>query len=146
MGNYPISLVEWNPPSFHEEQSNPQSESQEPNADDKVLNMLRIMSHDIRGSLVSRSATLKLLTRGYYGKMEERVADHLKDLLSKTVGLISITEEFLGQIFSVHDDLEMAGEPLDLKQDIINPVLEELAAEIKARDIQIENDRSETGR
>ena len=45
------------------------------------MNALKIMLHDIRGSLVSMSATLKLLIRGYYGKMEEGVTNHLKELL-----------------------------------------------------------------
>jgi light-regulated signal transduction histidine kinase (bacteriophytochrome) len=135
MGSYPISLTEWNPQSLHEERRNPKLESHGSNLDEKVLNMLRIMSHDIRGSLVSMSATLKLLSRGYYGKMDEGVANHLKELLSKTICLIGTTEECLGRTFSIHDDLETLAETWDLRQDIINPVLEELDTEIKARDI-----------
>jgi signal transduction histidine kinase len=101
--------------------------------------MVRIMSHDIRGSLVSMSATLKLLMRGYYGTMDEGVANILKDLLSKAVGLIGITEEYMGLTFSIGDDLEIGDEVLDLRQDIINPVLEELDGEIKDRDILVDN-------
>jgi signal transduction histidine kinase len=84
------------------------------------------------------SASLKLLSRGYYGKMDEGVAKNLKDLLSKTISLIGITEEYLGRTFSLNDDLEMEDETWDLRQDIINPVLEELAAEIKDRHILID--------
>jgi signal transduction histidine kinase len=143
MEAYQILLVDRKPQSFREERSHSQLESQKPNLDEKVLNMVRIMSHDIRGSLVSMSATLKLLTRGYYGKMDEGVANNLKDLLSKTVGLIGITEEYLGRTFLLNDDLETEGETLDLGQDIINPVLEELAGEIKDRNILIDNCLSE---
>jgi signal transduction histidine kinase len=71
--------------------------------------------------------------------MDEGVTNNLKDLLSKTVSLIGITEEYLGRTFSVNDDLEMVGETLDLRQDIINPVLEELSGEIKDRHILIDN-------
>jgi len=124
------------------ERRNSQSESQERPFNEKVLSMLNIVSHDIRGSLVSMSATLKLLSRGYYGKMDEGVANHLNDLLSKTISLIGIAEEYLGRTFSVNDDLEVEGETLDLRQDIINPVLEELAAEINDRHVLIDNCKS----
>jgi signal transduction histidine kinase len=139
METYQIILADKNPQSLHNGRKNSQSESQKPTLDENILNMLRIMSHDIRGSIVSISATLKLLSRGYYGKMDERVADNLKDLLSKTIGLIGLTEEYLGRTFSVNDVLETLAETWDLRRDIINPVLEELDAEIKAREIQIEN-------
>jgi signal transduction histidine kinase len=85
------------------------------------------------------SATLKLLSRGYYGKMDEGVANHLKELLSKTICLIGTTEESLGRTFSIHDDLETLAETWDLRQDIINPILEELSGEIKDRHILIDN-------
>ena len=97
----------------------------------KITNMLKIMSHDIRGSLVSISAILKLLMRGYYGKMGEGVANRLKELLSKTTGLIGTTEEYLDRTFSLDDDSEREGEALNLMQDIINPVLKELSSELK---------------
>lgn len=139
METYQILLADKDSQSLHEERRNSQLESEKPNLDERVLNMVRIMSHDIRGSLVSMSATLKFLSRGYYGKMDEGVANNLKDLLSKTVSLIGITEEYLGRTFSVNDDLEMVGETLDLRQDIINPVLEELSGEIRDRHILIDN-------
>jgi len=142
METYQILLAHQDSQSVPGKRENSKLESHGSNLDEKVLNMLRIMSHDIRGSLVSMSATLKLLSRGYYGKMDEGVANHLKELLSKTICLIGTTEECLGRTFSIHNDLETLAETWDLRQDIINPVLEELDTEIKARDIQIENDLS----
>ncbi len=41
-----------------------------------ILNMLMIMSHDIRGPLVSIAATLKLLMRGSFGRMDESRMEH----------------------------------------------------------------------
>jgi signal transduction histidine kinase len=134
-----ILLGDRDPQSLYEGRRNSQLESQKPNLDEKVLNIVRIMSHDIRDSLVSMSATLKLLMRGYYGTMDEGVANNLKDLLSKAVGLIGLTEEYMGLTFSIGDDSEIGDEVLDLRQDIINPVLEELDGEIKDRDILADN-------
>jgi signal transduction histidine kinase len=107
-----------------------------------ILNMLKIMSHDIRTPLLSISATLKLLTRGYYGKMDDAVANTLKELLSKTISLVGITEEYLGRTFCVEGDLESQGEVLNLMKDVINPVLDELSVELKEHPISMDH-RSE---
>ncbi len=103
------------------------------------MNALKIMLHDIKGSLVSMSATLKLLTRGYYGKVNEGVVNHLEELLSKTISLNGMTEEYLGRVFSVDGNLVMEDEVLDLEQDIINPILEELSPELGGHYIRVEH-------
>jgi K+-sensing histidine kinase KdpD len=120
-------------------QKDSQRESQERILNEHILNLLKIMSHDVRGSLVSISATLKLLNSGYYGKTEEEVANCLGELLSKTLGLIRITEEYLDKAFSIADELEARGEALNLKHDIISPVLEELSLELKEHSIFIDH-------
>jgi len=102
------------------------------------MNALKIMLHDIRGSLISMSATLKLLTRGYYGKMDEEVTNHLKQLLSKTISLHGMTEEYLSRALLLDEYLETKEEALDLIQDIINPILEELSPELKEQRTQVE--------
>ena len=132
-------LTDRDPQNLHEERRNLQLESQEGILNEKILNMLKIMSHDIREPLISISATLKLLNRGYYGKMDEGVANNLNDLLSKTVGLIGITEEYLGRTFSIDGDLETGEEVLDLMQDIIGPFLDELSSDLKDHRILIDN-------
>ncbi len=89
------------------------------------------MSHDLRGALVSISATLKLLNRGYYGKMDEGVENQLKELFEKVTSLIGVSEEFLSRSFIVSGDQKAEQEVLDLKEDIIKPVLNELSPELK---------------
>jgi signal transduction histidine kinase len=118
---------------------NSRSELQEDALNGNILNMFKIMSHDIRGSLVSISATLKLLSRGYYGRMDEGVANSLEELLSKTICLIGTTEEHMSRSFSINGDLETESGALDLMRDIINPVLEELSLELKEHRIRIDH-------
>jgi len=91
-----------------------QPESFDIGLNEKILNMVKALSHDVRGSLLSISATLKLLSRGYYGKMDEAVVHRVRELFSKTSGLIGITEEYLGRSFSVNNDLNTEVESLDL--------------------------------
>ena len=139
MRGYPIFFGNRDPQGLYEKRRIPKLESHESNLDENALNMVRTMAHDIRGSLVSMSATLKLLSRGYYGKMDEGVANNLTELLSKTIRLIGTTEEYLGRTFPINDDLEKDDKTWDLRRDFINPVLEELGAEIKDRHILVDN-------
>ncbi len=120
-------------------QRDPQPESCDLRLNEKILNMVKAMSHDIRGSLLSISSTLKLLSRGYYGKMDETVVNRIRELFSKTSGLIGITEEYLGRGLSVDDDLDTEGETLDLMNDILIPVLRELSSELKGRHLLIDH-------
>ena len=68
MINHVTSLAGEDSQSLHEmgpfRNSAPEGLKTEP--DEDILNLLTIMSHDIRGSLLSMLATLKLLNRGYY--------------------------------------------------------------------------------
>ena len=124
---------------FELKQANVQSETPEVELNQKILNMLKIMSHDIRGSLISLLATLKLLNRGYYGKMDAGVADRLKELSSKTHSLIGMSEEYLGRALSMDEEIERDEKVVDLMQDVINPVLEELSPELKDHRLLIDN-------
>ncbi len=119
------------PQNPHKEQRDRRFESQRVDPDERVSEVMRAISHDIRGSLVSMSATLKLLSRGYYGNMEEGVMNCLNELLSKTIGLIAITEEHLVGTSFVGDELEMGKEVLDVMKDVIRPVLDELSPDLK---------------
>jgi len=116
-----------------------QPESFDLSLNEKILNMVKALSHDVRGSLLSISATLKLLSRGYYGKMDEAVVQRIRELFSKTSGLIGITEEYLGRSFSVNNDLNTEVESLDLMKDALIPVLKELSSELKGRRLMIDH-------
>jgi K+-sensing histidine kinase KdpD len=109
------------------------SEALKSGADETTLNLLKIMSHDIRGPLVSMVATLKLLNRGYYGKMDEKAADKIREVLSNATRLTGMAEEYLGRTFAVNEELEIEGEPLYSIRDIVNPVLEEFSPGLKNR-------------
>jgi signal transduction histidine kinase len=85
--------------------STPEGLKTEP--DEGILNLLTIMSHDIRSSLLSMLATLKLLNRGYYGKMDEEVAQRIQELLSNATRLSRIAEDCLGRTFVVLERLKM---------------------------------------
>jgi signal transduction histidine kinase len=105
---------------------------------ERVANVFQLMLHDLRDPLISISATLKLLNRGYFGKVNEGVANILRDLLSKSIRLIGITEDYLGKTFSINLDLNKEGEILDMGEDVIDPILNELSAELWNHSISVE--------
>jgi len=121
------------------QKTNPQPESCDLGLNEKMLNVVKALSHDVRGSLLSISATLKLLIRGHYGKMDEAVVHRIRDLFSKTSGLIGITEEYLSRSFSVNNDVSAEVEALDLMKDLLIPVLKELSLELKGRHLMIDH-------
>jgi DNA-binding NtrC family response regulator len=96
--------------------SNLHPEGCEQSLNEKSFNKMEAMSGDIRGPLISISATLKLLIRGYYGKMDGGVLNTIKELSSKISGLTGITEEYLLPSFSANDNFETEEEPLDLER------------------------------
>jgi PAS domain S-box-containing protein len=106
---------------------------------ENILNMLRMMSHDIRSPLLTMSATLKLLQRGHYGSMDESVGNTIKDLTTRVDKILGIADDCLGKAHVVDDKLQLQKEEFDLRQEIIEPVLNELSSEIETRKITIDN-------
>jgi light-regulated signal transduction histidine kinase (bacteriophytochrome) len=111
MINHVISSAGGDSRSLHEMGSfqDSASEGLKPEPDENILNLLEIMSHDIQSSLLSMLATLKLLDRGYYGKMDEEVANKINDLLSSATRLTGIAEVCLGRTFAGNEEVEIAG-------------------------------------
>lgn len=97
---------------------------------DEILNMVSMASHDIRDSVVSIAAALKLINKGYYGKIGEDVSHEIEKLMGKLSGIIGIVEDSLSRSVCLNGELGQLHEELDLHADILEPVLNELYDEI----------------
>ncbi len=106
---------------------------------DNILKMLRIMSHDIRSPLISTSATLKLLMRGTYGRLDESVFNTVNDLSVRINHIIGLAEDFLAKAQVVDSDLQIEKNEIDLRGEVIESVLAELATQIEENNISIDN-------
>ncbi len=104
-----------------------------------ILNMVMVLSHDVRGPLISIVAILQLLFRGSYGKLDQNLANTVKDLLSRCLRLLGTAEDYIGKASIVDGSVKMEREVLDLRQDIIDTVLDELADDITKNEIVIDN-------
>lgn len=104
-----------------------------------ILNMLKVMSHDIRGPLVATAATLKLLQRGSYGNIDASAANTVKDLSTRVKQILGIAEDCLGKANAVDDHMKIEKHDIDLRHEVIDSVLDELSNEIEAGQITIDN-------
>ncbi|MBI5665997.1 MAG: PAS domain-containing sensor histidine kinase [Nitrospirae bacterium] len=103
-----------------------------------ILDMLSIATHDMRGPLISIGSMVKLLTRGTFGTIDESVKVTLVDIS----GRIGCLEKLMGEYLCKSSLMNVRTpdkEVLDLRQDIIDPILEEFLSEIEESKIRIDN-------
>jgi two-component system sensor histidine kinase/response regulator len=96
-----------------------------------------LMLHDLRGAMVSTAAALKLMARGSYGDISADARLRLGEVSSRVENLINLTDEFLGKAVAAHWPKKPA--LLDLRKDVIDPVLAELAPDLRDHRITLEN-------
>jgi signal transduction histidine kinase len=99
----------------------------------RVLSKLGLMFHDIRSSLVSIDAGMRLLKRRADGKVGEDYDQLLAATQSKTEKLLSVTEEFLNSAFRPAADTH-----LDVRRDLLDPVLEELREDLRHKQLTVD--------
>lgn len=91
----------------------------------RVLNSLRIFCHDVRSSLVSVGASLKLVGNGKGGQMDDTVAESVEQIHTKVSKLVGLTEDFIGKTVLTDRVFNFEPQTLDLHRDIINQVMDE---------------------
>ncbi|MBM4302340.1 MAG: hybrid sensor histidine kinase/response regulator [Deltaproteobacteria bacterium] len=99
---------------------------------------MMLMTHDVRGSMVATAASLKLMARGTYGELSEPARAKLHEAAGRIENTIQLLEDSLGR--SLADRASAAdGDFLNLAEDVVEPVLAELAAEIQDHRITLVN-------
>jgi two-component system sensor histidine kinase/response regulator len=102
-----------------------------PKESNKTRPQTMLMLHDLRGAMVSTAAAMKLMVRGTYGDMSEEIRSRLQEVSGRVENLIQLTDEFLGKASASHWTQERKGSLLDLRNDIVEPVLAELGTDIR---------------
>jgi DNA-binding response OmpR family regulator len=99
---------------------------------DKMENLSKALLYDIRGSLVSMKAGLERLCHDDDDEgMDKTLMSQLKEMLSKTVCLIGVTEECLGEAWSINADLNLKDKKTGWIPDTIYPAWKRLPSEIR---------------
>lgn len=104
---------------------------------DKTRPQTVLMLHDIRGAMVSTAAALKLMVRGTYGDMSEGARARLEEVSGRVENLVDLTDEFIGKTMADPWPGERKRGLLDLRKDVVEPVLRELAADIRDHNITL---------
>jgi two-component system, sensor histidine kinase and response regulator len=99
---------------------------------------IMLMSHNVRGIMVATAASLKLMARGTYGELSEMAQAKLHEAAGRIENTIHLIEDSLGRSLADHH-AATDEEVLNLSEDIVDPVLAELAAEIQAQHITLVN-------
>jgi len=103
-----------------------------------ILDMLTIATHDIRSPLASMGMTIKLLMRGSFGPIDDSVKATLEDLYARTQRLERIVGDYLCKT-AVQNAHMPSKEVVDLREDVIDPVLNEYSDLIEENYITIDN-------
>lgn len=104
-----------------------------------ILRMLAIATHDMRSPIVSIALTIKLLARGRFGEVSVSVKQTLTDVFNRMIKLEKIVGEYLTKSSIMNSSEVSRKETLDLREDIIDPILGEFLQEIERGRILIDN-------
>jgi PAS domain S-box-containing protein len=103
-----------------------------------ILDMISIATHDLRAPLTSIGSIIKLLIRGTFGLIDESVKVTLLDISARISRLEKLLSEYLCKS-SVMNVKMPVKELFDLRQDIIDPILDEFSSEIEENKIRIDS-------
>jgi CheY-like chemotaxis protein len=98
---------------------------------------MMLMLHDIRGSMISAAASLKLMARGTYGAVSAQARAKLLEAVDRIEKTVHLTEDFIGKSLADRRPGARAEDRLEVTEDIVEPVLAELAADIQNHQIPL---------
>lgn len=107
--------------------------------ENNILRMLSIATHDMRSPIASIASTIKLLARGSFGEVSLSVKQTLVDVFNRMMRLEKIVGEYLTESSVMNSSAIGRKEKLDLRADIIDPILGEFSHEIGRGKIEIDN-------
>jgi signal transduction histidine kinase len=100
---------------------------------------IMLMLHDIRGPMISTAALLKLMARGTHGAVSAQARAKLLEAVDRIEKTIHLTEDFISKALAGRSPGARDEDRLDLTEDIVEPVLAELAADIQNHQITLVN-------
>ena len=104
----------------------------------RVFQNIGLMFHDVRGLLTAINEGMKCLDRRLNGTCTVEVAEIFQRTYEKTRTLLSVSEEFL-QKFRQEPECQPHCQRVDLREDLIDPVVQEFGNELQESRITLEN-------
>jgi len=104
----------------------------------RVLQNLGLMFHDMRGLLTSINEGMRLLDRRINGACDHEMEMIFQKTYQKTRTLLDVSDEFL-QKFGNGTERQAPGDRVDLREDVIDPVVQEFGEELEESCITLED-------
>jgi ActR/RegA family two-component response regulator len=104
----------------------------------RVFHNLGLMFHDMRSLLTSVNEGMKLLDHRMDGRFDDEVETIFQKTYQKTQALMDVCEDFFGK-FAPGEHTEVICDQVDLREDVINPVVQEFGEELQKSHITLEN-------
>jgi two-component system CheB/CheR fusion protein len=91
-----------------------------------VLELLKVFSHDCRSDLVSMGAALALLEKGCYGALSGASKEEIHKVFQRVGKMIGMLEDAIAHTAARESKLHLQTEPVNLVEDILEPLFQEL--------------------
>ncbi len=104
----------------------------------RVFNNLGLMFNDLRSHLGSLTASLETLRRKTNGSFNDDIEDIFQGIFLKSRLLIRTADEFL-QRFQAPEAVPVTPALVDLREDVVGPILEELQDDLQKNRIDLDN-------
>jgi DNA-binding NarL/FixJ family response regulator len=98
---------------------------------EQSLSLIMMMFHDIRGSLVSTAASLKILKRGKYEDLSSQTAERLQELSAGIKNSTDLIDKFAHEILAGHGQGAASDRRRDGQHDLLKSVPKNLIPELR---------------
>ena len=105
----------------------------------QILDMVKIVSHDLNSPLINISTIAKRIMRGSFGEVNEQVFTATNEIFRRILRLREAVLDYLYKFSNLNECQEVEKETVDLRKDVIDEVLEELEDYIKDNNSTIDS-------
>jgi two-component system, sensor histidine kinase and response regulator len=116
------------------------ADAQDEKSGRRALDLMAIVSHDLRSPIAVVHATAETLHKGYFGKLEPQQRKTLEAIIRNCVYLEDIIRSYLDLSNMDLKDLESFKEEVDLVGEVVHPVVELPEHQSNFRRMRIETD------
>jgi CheY-like chemotaxis protein len=105
----------------------------------RAFHNLGLMFHDMRGLLTAVHEGMKQLDRRLNGKFDDEMETIFQKTFQKTRTLMGVCEDFFQKFDKINGRPQACPERVNLREDVIDPVVQEFGEELLDNHINLEN-------
>ncbi len=90
----------------------------------QMLDLMAIVSHELKSPVAVVQTTAETLHRGYFGKLDDKQQEVVEKIIRNTRYLEDIIRSYIDLSRMEIDDIESFQEKIDFKSDVLQPILD----------------------